>query len=106
MTVFPVTPTPDEPKKIYVRALVPPYVRNVEWDNRGAEYTPWVVGSTNRTKLTNEVLDAQFDEFAKQIDCTHDELKGFGDYCDFIQFLEEQGYVIFSTDTPGVWKPA
>lgn len=81
--------------KIQTRAIVPPYVKKVEWDNREAEYTPWVIGHGDIKQLENDVLDALWGEFAKPD----------GDFSEFIEFLGRRGYIVFHANVAGVWSP-
>lgn len=80
--------------KIYVRALVPSYVKRVEWDNRAGEYAPWIVGARDEKMLENEKLDKLYEEFTLS-----------RDFSEFVDFLEGRGYIVFTVQTPGVWSP-
>lgn len=73
---------------IYVQTLYP---QDVIDNRREQEYSPWYIGHTDQSKLTQTEIDNLRTKFLRQ-----ERNVDSGDFMDlFLNFLEERGYVSF-----------
>jgi hypothetical protein len=88
-------------KTLYARALVPFDVDPSQFANRHADYAPWIVAHERKEMLENDHLDIMWRTF----DASLDDEDPNSLFEEFMEFLENQGYVVLYTYTGGVWSP-